>query len=130
MKIKSAQIVRQEACNRDGFLMVDLLVALAIFTIAIMPLGYAFARERQVLKIDYLRSVVDEIVDGEMEILAAGAGGSYPDGSQTYTVHSRAATGLPPGHFELTKSKNDLRLEWIPDEPRGLSAVIRESSMP
>jgi hypothetical protein len=126
MKTKSHQNRR----SRRGFLEIDLVVALAILGIAMMPLGFAFVRERQVLKIDYFRSVADEIVDGEMEILAAGAGRDFPDGSQIYTVHSRAAASLPPGHFQLTKNGNHLRLEWTPAERHGLSAVIRETILP
>jgi hypothetical protein len=108
---------------------VDLLVGLAILTIAIMPLGYAFARERQVLKMEYCRSVANEIVDGEMEILAAGAGKNLPDGSQNYSVHALAAASLPPGHFQLTKTGNHLRLEWNSDERRGIGAVVRETTL-
>jgi hypothetical protein len=128
--MKPPQIFCRKPRTRRGFLLIDLMVALAIFTIAILPLGYAFNRERQVLKIDYFRSVANEIVDGEMEILAAGAGRDFPDGSQIYTVHSRAAASLPPGHFQLTKKGNHLRLEWTPDERRGLGAVIRETMLP
>ena len=113
-----------------GFLQVDLAVALAILSIAILPLGYTFVRERELLKIEYQRSIANEIVDGEMEILAAGAGRNFPDGSQTYPVQSHAATSLPPGHFELTKAGNNLRLEWMPDARRGGGAVIRETTMP
>ncbi len=113
-----------------GFLEVDLLVGLAILTLAVVPLGFAFARERQALKTEYRRSVANEIVDGEMEILAAGAGRHYPDGAQNYPVSARAAASLPPGHFQLTKTGNHLRLEWAPDERRGLSAVVRETTLP
>jgi hypothetical protein len=130
MKIKSHSLPCKNATARRGFLQIDLVAALAILGIAMMPLGYAFARERQILKIDYARSVANEIVDGEMEILAAGAGRDFPDGSQTYIVHSSAAASLPLGHFQLTKSRNHLRLEWTPDEPHGLGAVIRETTLP
>ena len=106
--------------------MVDLLVALAILSLAIMPIGFSFARERQVLKIEYFRSVANEIVDGEMEILAAGDWKNYPDGSQNYPVHARAAATLPPGHFQLTKTGNHLRLEWNSDEKHGVGVVVRE----
>ena len=109
-----------------GFLEVDLVVGLAILTLAVVPLGFSFARERQVLKIEYCRSVANEIVDGEMEILAAGDGKNYPEGAQACVIHSRAAASLPPGHFQLTKNGNHLRLEWTPDERRGVSAVVRE----
>ena len=116
--------------SNRAFLQVDLAVALAIFSIGMVPLAYSFAQERQLLKIEYQRGIADELVDGEMEILAAGAGRDFPDGSQLYRVHSRAAAALPPGHFELTKSGSHLRLEWVPDAHRGLGAVIRETTMP
>jgi hypothetical protein len=118
-------------CRRScGFLEVDLLVGLAILTLAVVPLGFAFARERQVLKMEYARSVANEVVDGEMEILAAGAGRNFPDGSQTYSVHANAAAQLPPGHFQLTKTGSHLRLEWTPDKRRGVGAVVRETTLP
>jgi len=112
-----------------GFLEVDLMVALAILTLAVLPLGYSFARERQVLKIEYFRGVANEIVDGEMEILAAGAGKNLPAGPQTYHVQSRAAEKLPPGHFQLTRIGNHLRLEWLPDGKSGIGAIVREATV-
>ena len=111
---------------RRGFLEVDLLVGLAILSLAIVPVGFSFARERQVLKIEYTRSVANEIVDGEMEILAAGAWKNFPDGAQSYPVHANAGASLPPGHFQLTKTGNHLRLEWTPDKRQGIGAVVRE----
>jgi len=126
MKTQLSQPFRKNLRSKRGFLEVDLLVGLAILSLAIVPLGYSFARERQVLKMEYFRSVANEIVDGEMEILAAGDGKNFPDGSQNYSVHANAAASLPPGHFQLTKNGNHLRLEWTPDERRGVSAVVRE----
>ena len=114
------------SAQKHGYLMVDLLVALAILSLAIVPVGFSFARERQVLKIEYFRSVANEIVDGEMEILAAGDWKNYPDGAQNYPVHALAAATLPPGHFQLTKTGNHLRLEWNSDEKQGVGAIIRE----
>ena len=120
----------QVAAGRTrGFLEVDLIVGLAILTLAIVPLGYAFARERHVLKIEYARSVANEIVDGEMEILVAGDWKNFPDGAQNYAVHANAAASLPPGHFQLTKTANHLRLEWNTDEKRGIGAVVRETTV-
>ena len=126
MKTQLSQPFRKNLRSKRGFLEVDLLVGLAILSLAIVPLGYSFARERQVLKMEYFRSVANEIVDGEMEILAAGDGKNYSEGAQAYVIHSRAAASLPPGHFQLTKNGNHLRLGWTPDERRGVSAVVRE----
>jgi hypothetical protein len=112
-----------------GFLQVDLLVGLTILTLAVLPLGYSFARERQALRTEYRRSVIVELVDGEMEILAAGAANSLPDGAQNYPVSSRASAKLPVGHFQITKTGSRLRLAWLPDEKCGLSAVVRETTL-
>ncbi|HLX72427.1 MAG TPA: hypothetical protein VKV04_22640 [Verrucomicrobiae bacterium] len=117
----------RSAFKRDhGFLMMDLIVGMAIFTVAIMPLTFSFIRERQMLRIEYSRAVAVEIVDGEMEILAGGEWRNFPDGPQIYTVHAQAAACLPPGHFQLTKTGKHLRLEWKSDKPRGIGTVIRE----
>ena len=112
-----------------GFLEVDLMVGLAILTLAVLPLGYSFVRERQVLRIEYCRSVANEIVDGEMEILAAGAAKNLPDGAQNYPVQASAASQLPPGHFQLTKNGSHLRLEWTPDKKHGGGPVVRETTL-
>lgn len=114
--------------RRNGFLQVDMVFALALFAIAIMPLGYSFARERQVLKIEYYHSAINELVDGEMEILVAGAAKNLPEGTQNYSVTARAAAKLPSGHFELTKNANHLRLAWLPDEKRGVGVIAREAN--
>ncbi len=122
MKIKSHKFGK----SRRGVLEIDLAMAMLVLTVAIMPLAFSFAKEREVLHMEYCRAVANEIVDGEMEILVAGDWKNFPDGSNIYTVHSRAAANLPAGHFELTKTKNHLRLEWLPDRRQGIGTVIRE----
>ena len=124
MKMKSTSKNRQR-----GFLQIDLAVALAILGIAILPLGYSFQRERKALQIEYQRSVINELVDGEMEILAAGAAKNLPDGSQNLVVKSNAAEKLPLGHFQLTKTGTHLRLEWAADEKCGISPIAREVAL-
>jgi hypothetical protein len=126
IKFKSG---KQKVESGNGFLQIDLVVGLAILTIAIVPLGFAFARERQVLKMEYHRAVINELVDGEMEILAAGAAKNLPDGAQDISVDARAAGQLPPGHFQLTKAGRHLKLEWLPDEKHGISRVTREVTL-
>lgn len=106
--------------------MIDLAMAMIVLSAAILPLAFSFAKERDVLQLDYFRAVADEIVDGEMEVLAAGDWKNFPNGSRVYTVHSRSAANLPPGHFELTKTENHLRLEWMPDQRQGVGIVARE----
>ena len=113
--------------NRErGILMTDLAVGMAILTIAFMPLAYSFVHDRQLLRAECSRAVAMEIVDGEMEVLAAGEWKGFPDGRQNYTVHTRAAASLPPGHFQLIKTGKHLRLEWRSDKPRGVGTIVRE----
>ena len=106
--------------------MTDLIVGMAILTLAIMPLAFAFIHDRQLLRAECYRATVVEIVDGEMEILAAGAWRDFPDGQQVYTVHAGATAHLPPGQFQLTKTAKHLRLEWKPDKREGIGTVVRE----
>ncbi len=126
MKINVHQHFRASPKHGRGFLMVDLLVGMAILTLAIMPLTFSFVHERQLLRAEYFRAVAMEIVDGEMEILAAGEWRDFPDGPQIYTVHAQAAARLPSGHFQLTKTGKHLRLEWKSDQRRGVGTVARE----
>ena len=106
--------------------MMDLAVAMAILSLAIVPMGFSFAKERQLLKIEYQRGVAIEIVDGEIEILAAGEWKTIPEGSHNYSVHAKAASSLPPGRFQLTRTGNHLRLEWTSDKRQGIGPVVRE----
>jgi hypothetical protein len=115
--------------RQGGFLEIDMVVGLAILTLAVLPLAYTFARERQVLRIEYCRGVADEIVDGEMEVLLAGAGRNLPDGTRDYSVEAQAASQLPKGRFQLTKTGNHLRLEWKPDGKHGYGIVVREGTI-
>jgi hypothetical protein len=126
MKTKVLSLPVATSQGKCGFLEVDLVVGLAILGLAIMPLGYSFMRERQLLRAEYFRSVAMEIVDGETEILAAGDWKNFPDGSQTYTVHANSAVNLPSGHFQLTKTGNHLHLEWSSDKRKGIGTVFRE----
>jgi len=70
-----------------------------------------------------------EIVDGEIEILAAGPWRGIPEGSRPYTVHANAAANLPPGQFLLTRAGNHLRLEWTAVKKSGIGPVIREATV-
>ncbi|MFZ0827273.1 MAG: hypothetical protein WAO02_07605 [Verrucomicrobiia bacterium] len=129
MKTRLSSRFRKGLHAEHGLLMVDMVVGMAILTLAIMPVAFSFVRERQLLRAAYCRAVAVEIVDGEMEILAAGAARDLPDGAQTYAVHACAAASLPPGHFQLTKTGNHLRLEWTPEAHKGIGVVVREVTL-
>jgi hypothetical protein len=114
---------------QSAFLMVELLVALALVLVILLPFAYAFAGERRVALAYYQRAVAMEIVDGEMEALVAGEWRAYPVGIHDYQVHAGAATNLPPGRFILTIGPGKVRLRWQPALKDHGGPVTREAAV-
>jgi hypothetical protein len=112
--------------REQGWLMVDLIVAIAILAVAMLPLAFSLAQEMQLLRANYWRGAAMGIVDGEMEILVTGEWQTFADGTSAYVARGIASTNLPPGRLELTKSGKHLRLEWQPQMRKGIGAVVRE----
>jgi hypothetical protein len=112
--------------NRRGSLMIELLVAMALLTGALLPIAYSFASEKRYARSVYQRAVAMELVDGEVEILAAGAWRTFTNGVFDYEVRASAATNLPPGRFVLTVQPGNLRLEWRPSVKHHGGPVVRE----
>lgn len=113
--------IRQRAA-----LMTEAVVALAILALATVPMTFEFAKENQAARALYYRAVATEIVDGELEVLAAGAWRAFPSGTHPYKVRAEAARNLPPGDFRLTVTEERLRLEWIPQMRGDGGPVARE----
>ena len=112
--------------RQRGALMVELLVAMALVAGALLPLAYSLASERRLVRATYQRAVAMEIVDGEMEVLAAGAWRAQSAGAHEYPIHAIAATNLAPGRFLLTVQGAKVRLEWRPNVKIHGGAVVRE----
>ena len=110
-------------------LILELVVAMAILALVILPLSYGFWHEARLARAYYHRALAMEIVDGEMEILAAGEWRAYPEGTQAYPVALVSATNLPPGQFVLTIQPPLLRLSWEPRGRGGGSPVVRQTSI-
>lgn len=118
------------AWRRRGSISAELLVAVGILVVAIMPLSVSFYREANVARGLYYRALAMEIVDGEMEALVAGEWRAFSPGTKSYAVRAASATNLPPGQFQLTLTTDRIRLEWRP-EAKGLGgAVVREVNLP
>jgi hypothetical protein len=121
MVIKTRQLLRQR-----GVMMTEMVMAMAIVVIAMLPLAYSANSDARLFRVTYQRAVAMEIVDGEMEILAAGAWRHFPEGAHPYEVHARAAANLPAGQFQLTRTGRHLRLEWSSAKKHGIGPVVRE----
>jgi hypothetical protein len=125
----------KEGCrvNRSterGTLMTELIVAMAILVIAVLPLGYSFANQARLWRASYQRALVMEFVDGEMEILAAGEWQAYPEGTHEYPVRTPIGVELPAGRCSFTRSGKELRLEWAPLQRTGVGKIVRETTLP
>jgi hypothetical protein len=105
-----------------------MVTALAILTIAILPLSYMFGSELSLCRRYYNRAVAMEIVDGEMEVLVAGEWRAYANGTHPYPIHADAAKNLPAGNFVLTVHDKHLRLEWSPADHRQAANIFREAT--
>jgi len=102
------------------------MVALAILALAVLPVGYSISQERQLARAYYFRAVAMEIVDGELEVLRAGAWRQFKQGVQPYEPRAESAAQLPPGRFTLTIAGEQLRLAWQAEGKGAASAVVRE----
>jgi hypothetical protein len=104
----------------------ELVIAMAILALVVLPLSYGFFHEAKMARAYYYRALAMQIVDGEMEILAAGQWRDYAPGTQPYPVDMRSATNLPPGRFLLTIQPPRIRLAWQPSGKGAGGTVVRE----
>lgn len=110
-----------------GALLTELLVAISLLVLALLPLAYSISSEQRFARASYQRAVAMELVDGEMEALVAGGWRAFAPGSHEYPVRAIAATNLPPGQFLLTVESDKLRLEWKPAIKHHGGSVVREA---
>lgn len=113
--------------RKRGSLIPELLVAIALLMIAVLPLGYSIALENRLARAYYERAIAMEIVDGEMEVLLAGGWRSFAAGTNDYSVSAFAATNLSAGKFQLTLRPGHARLEWRPAAKHHGGIVAREA---
>ena len=108
-------------------LLTEAVVALGILATALLPLAFSFYHEGKLARAYFHKAVVMELIDGEMEVLAAGEWRALPPGRQNYTLRGTAATNLPPGECVLTLEANKARLEWIPKQRGTGGGFAREA---
>jgi hypothetical protein len=119
-------IQTRDPARQRGALIFEVVMAMAILGIAVLPLGYTLNSDAKIFRATYRRAVAMEIVDGEIEILSAGAWRDIPEGSRPYAAHANARANLPPGRFLLTRAGNHIRLEWISENKSGVGTISRE----
>lgn len=110
--------------------LVEMLVAMGILVLVMIPIGFSYLGEHREFGIYYHRAIAVEVVDGEMEILRAGEWRAFKEGTQPYPVKNPSATNLPPGQFVLTRQARHLRLQWLPSAKNEGGVVTRETEIP
>jgi len=115
--------------RRGAALLIELTVAAGLLGVVFVSFAAVQGAERRLLRASAWRAVAMEIVDGEMEVLAAGEWKSFREGEHDYTVRAEAARRLPPGRFVLTVTSSTLRLEWKPSRPGSGGTVVREAAI-
>src|SRR5437867_4609286 len=98
-----------------GSLTADLVIAMGILATVMIPIAFSITYQQKLCRAAYYQAVAMEIVDGEMETLAAGEWRAYKAGTQPYLVRAESAKNLPKGRFELTVGNKRARLEWLPE---------------
>ena len=116
-----------QSARQHGALMMELVVAMALLTGALLPIAYSIVAEKRLARAAYQRAVAMEIVDGEIEVLAAGEWRAFTPGRHEYSVRAGAATNLPPGQFLLTIQTNRIKLEWRPLTRQHVGSIVREA---
>ena len=122
-------IYPQRLHQQHGALATDLMIALSIFTIAMLAVAFSTIHEQKVARIYYHQALAMEIVDGEMEVLRAGEWRVFQPGTQVYPVRAEAAKNLPPGKFLLTRTGERLKLEWSANQKQQGGKVVREANL-
>ncbi len=107
----------------------DLVVAMGLLILTVIPFSLSFLREATLCRAYYYRSVAMEIVDGEMEKLAAGEWKHFKEGQQSYAVKSDAAKNLH-GEFTLEITGKSVRLEFVPAGNDKGGKISREVNIP
>lgn len=103
--------------------MAELNAALAIFSLLVLAMVAPLALDQSMVRQVTVRAVAMEIVDGEMELLAAGGWRSYQQGEQDYVVTAEAAKSLPKGRFVLLVNSNSVRLDWRVKKQDGRESI-------
>lgn len=119
--------VKRSRRRECGALMTEALIGMAILAVAVMPLSVTFMTNQITVHRLYQKAVTMEVIDGEIEILAAGEWHSFKEGAQPYPIDEKHAKNILRGAATLTVAGNHLRLEWKPEDGRKGNFIVREA---
>jgi hypothetical protein len=107
--------------------MIEGMVGISILLIAVLPLAMWSVMDAKALHKSYQRAVAVEMVDGEMEVLAAGAWRDVAEGTNEFRASGKAGANLPDGEFQIIRRGDHVRMEWKALKKSGIGMVAREA---
>lgn len=113
--------------HRRGSLLAEMTFGLSIVALVLIPLSLSFRTDALLARSLYHRAAAMEVVDGEIELLAAGEWRTYGPGTHDFRPRANVATNLPPGRFTLSVSNTVLTLNWSPTGHHAGGPVTREA---
>ena len=122
-------VIRKKINRERGVLEVDMTIALTILFLAVIPLACSFVSDAKAMRRNYERAIAMELLDGKMEVLAAGAWRNHPPGTNEIRLAGNAATNLSTDRALLIVQPGRIRLEWRPAN-RPSTGIIREVKLP
>jgi len=119
----------------QGHLQMDLLTAIGLVVLAVLPLGFGFVHHRKLVRDATTRAIVLELLDGEMEVLVAGEHRAATNTLQNWPLRGAAVLNLPQGACTLSRSHPtpaaiELMLEWKAERPGTIQSVRRAIRIP
>lgn len=112
--------------RRRGSLLAEMAFGLGIAALVLIPLSLSFRADALYTRALYHRAVALEVVDGEIEMLAAGEWRAFAPGAHEFRPRANVVTNLPPGRFTLTVSNAVLTLKWLPAVRHAGGPITRE----
>ena len=109
-------------------MLIELTAAVGILIVVTAGFAAAIHTDGRVLRACSYRAI--ELVDGELERMAAGEWQAHGQGTHELTLEADAAANLPDGTFVLSVKGKTLRLEWRPAQRGKGGRVAREVTLP
>ncbi|MCD8535746.1 MAG: hypothetical protein LR011_13570 [Verrucomicrobia bacterium] len=103
----------QSRRSRGGFATMDMVISMILIISVMLPLGFSLARDGELYRAYSIRARAMSILDGEMEVLAAGYWRHFGLGQHAYQPRSQSAASMT-GEFLLSVSESELKLTWNP----------------
>lgn len=111
--------------RRRGGVLMELIVGLALLAGVLLPLTGGFVSQRRMAAQLSKRLVLTELIDGELEFIAAGRWKEFNEGTNAFVIEMPPGFVPPAGRSYLVRESDHFRLLWEPDTKTALGTISR-----